>query len=900
MLTVDKLKINGFGRFQHQEFALSPGLNVIFGGNEAGKSTIHSFIEAMLFGFWKPNLPHREQESGWEKYRPWQGEEYGGEMVYTWSGGRVKVIRDFAENTVSLIDAGDGRPLADIPLNNWGEPDFARLHFGCSKLVFRNTISISQLGSATDTAVAQEVHKLLRNLAQSGGSGISVQQGLDILARFKRQTDFELMKTRAILDQTRGRFAAALEKTTEAARLEIEQYRSARALEGLGRERRQLKELAGQIQAQAAQSKLKRLETLRRGQEALKSELAALGEVSFDPSTYEQWSELQAEVEKAQELCKHQGSALAEVDERCKTLEDRIHELAPYGGFNKDTLIEMSSAWQMQAKGKQVIGEMEAQLESIGAEILEVTAELANFPYFRPDALEQAAALQAQARGGVFQSSQEDLEQELEEQERAMNRRKALRWICLLFLLGAGGAAWLVEPWLALTGIPVLLGVQMVNASLKKSNLRCRNLRREIYTREMEFLNSQRQREQAQRELNALFAKAGVDSIRELERKYYNFVKFSERNQELMREQKYISGKLKKYAQEAELKALELKGILDEVGLGGLDMDQALACFRENLDNLLDTKAFLEQCREQQISARQRLEQAQEELARAKAEQQQMMETLAVGNPEEVDALAGKHFRRQELSQQLLTLEQRVQDLLAGVSEPLLRQQAAAASEQDQENEIIDLPQKLENIDEQILTLQAQKSEGLGRLDGLYSDLPSPAELEEELWLQEDYCRVLEGDLQALDLASLTISGLADDLNRQVAPELNQMVSSLVQRITGGKYHDLQVDQDLSISVSTPAQGEHVDLGRLSGGTIDQFYFACRVAIADLVTGGGLPLFLDDSFVQYDDQRLQHMLRLLVELGDSRQIILLTCQQRELEQLAALAPGRYRSIILDD
>jgi predicted ATPase len=46
MVTVDKLKIYGFGRFNNQEFELAPGLNVVFGGNEAGKSTIHSFIEA--------------------------------------------------------------------------------------------------------------------------------------------------------------------------------------------------------------------------------------------------------------------------------------------------------------------------------------------------------------------------------------------------------------------------------------------------------------------------------------------------------------------------------------------------------------------------------------------------------------------------------------------------------------------------------------------------------------------------------------------------------------------------------------------------------------------------------------------------------------------------------------
>ena len=144
-----------------------------------------------------------------------------------------------------------------------------------------------------------------------------------------------------------------------------------------------------------------------------------------------------------------------------------------------------------------------------------------------------------------------------------------------------------------------------------------------------------------------------------------------------------------------------------------------------------------------------------------------------------------------------------------------------------------------------------------------------------------------------------TITELAEELNSQLAPELNLMVSSLVQRITGGKYNELQVAQDMSINVLAPERGDQVDLSRLSGGTIDQFYFACRVAIADLVTGGGLPLFLDDSFVQYDDLRLKNMLNLLVELGASRQIILLTCQRRELDMLADLAPGRYHSISLE-
>jgi uncharacterized protein YhaN len=898
MVTVDRLNLEGFGRFQHREFSLSPGLNLIYGGNEAGKSTVHSFIEAMLFGFWKPNLANRELEPGWDKYRPWQGQSYGGQLDYTWQEGKVRVIRDFAEHTVTLIDLETGQEIEGLPCNNWGEPDFARTHFGCSKLVFRNTISISQLGSATDTAVALEVRNLLSNLAQSGGSGISVKAGLQALQEARRQTDFELMKTRAMLEQVQNRLAEARGQIQEAAELEINQYQVSRQLEGLSRERRQLKELAQQVQSQAALSKLARIEDLRRELEAVQRQAAQLSAHSMDPQTFQQWTELQAEIERARELHRLHGDALAETEERMQHLQAQIDELAPYQDFDKDTLIEMSSAWQMQVKGQQVMEELESQLEGIAAEIRAITNELSHLPYFRPDTLEQAAALQAQMRRGAVQESQEDLDQDLDKEERKLEILRSVRWVLLMLLPVTGAVAYLIQPLLAALALPLLLGIFAIQGSAKKANLRCRNLRRELYTREMAYLNSQRLRDQAQRELNALLSRAGVDSIGELEEKYRRFVSLSEQNHDLVREQKYISEKLATYSRESSEKSREFTEILEKVALADLPMEQALACFRVNLDKLLDARMFMEQCRQQEEAARQRLEQSRLELEGLEERAREMMQAYSAGSAEEMEALAREYYRRQELVEEEENLRQRLTDILEGSSEAQLREQAAAASDV-QVADPQDLPQRLEALDEQILSLQSRKSEGLGRLEGLYANLPSPADLEEEEWQLQGRCRELELDIQALDLAVATITELAEELNSQLAPELNLMVSSLVQRITGGKYNELQVAQDMSINVLAPERGDQVDLSRLSGGTIDQFYFACRVAIADLVTGGGLPLFLDDSFVQYDDLRLKNMLNLLVELGASRQIILLTCQRRELDMLADLAPGRYHSISLE-
>ena len=45
-----ELHIEGFGKFHNKTISFHDGMNVIYGKNEAGKSTLHTFIRGMLFG----------------------------------------------------------------------------------------------------------------------------------------------------------------------------------------------------------------------------------------------------------------------------------------------------------------------------------------------------------------------------------------------------------------------------------------------------------------------------------------------------------------------------------------------------------------------------------------------------------------------------------------------------------------------------------------------------------------------------------------------------------------------------------------------------------------------------------------------------------------------------------
>lgn len=73
-MKIQKLKINGFGKLENKELNFTDGLNIVYGNNECGKSTLLEFIHSMFFGASK-NKKGRE-ESILNKYTPWQAEVF--------------------------------------------------------------------------------------------------------------------------------------------------------------------------------------------------------------------------------------------------------------------------------------------------------------------------------------------------------------------------------------------------------------------------------------------------------------------------------------------------------------------------------------------------------------------------------------------------------------------------------------------------------------------------------------------------------------------------------------------------------------------------------------------------------------------------------------------------------
>ncbi len=132
-------------------------------------------------------------------------------------------------------------------------------------------------------------------------------------------------------------------------------------------------------------------------------------------------------------------------------------------------------------------------------------------------------------------------------------------------------------------------------------------------------------------------------------------------------------------------------------------------------------------------------------------------------------------------------------------------------------------------------------------------------------------------ELEAIKLALSSIQELSADIHDSFGQQLNEAVSKVINEVTEERYGDLKIDEKLEVKVGW--NGDYILLERLSAGTIDQVYFALRIAVADLLLGTNeLPLLLDDSFALYDDIRVKSALK---QISARRQILLFTCHRRE-------------------
>ena len=93
-MKIKNIKINNYGNLKQKEINLENNINIIYGKNESGKSTLLNYLKNIFYGISKNK--NGKEISDYEKYLPWVGEEFSGKIKYQLNNGNTfEIFRDF-------------------------------------------------------------------------------------------------------------------------------------------------------------------------------------------------------------------------------------------------------------------------------------------------------------------------------------------------------------------------------------------------------------------------------------------------------------------------------------------------------------------------------------------------------------------------------------------------------------------------------------------------------------------------------------------------------------------------------------------------------------------------------------------------------------------------------------
>lgn len=162
-MRIDRLHLQDFGQFHEKDITLAPGINVICGANEAGKTTIKDFIVDMFYGIDKSRGIGARFDH-YEKRKPINGTAFSGGMEVVAAEGDYLIERNFSrqEKKTVVRDLDSGR---EIVLQEPNSLMGTVIH--TDKSTYLNTLCIGQMEAATDREIADRLNNYIVNMASS-------------------------------------------------------------------------------------------------------------------------------------------------------------------------------------------------------------------------------------------------------------------------------------------------------------------------------------------------------------------------------------------------------------------------------------------------------------------------------------------------------------------------------------------------------------------------------------------------------------------------------------------------------------------------------------------------------------------------------------------------------------
>ena len=295
-MIIKEVNIGKFGKLENQKYQFAPRINVIYGANESGKSTLMQFLKAMLFGLEKTRV--RKTLDTYNRYEPWDTPAYFyGSMIFETGQQQFLLERNFyyKEKRARLVNIRDGEELSV----EYGDLDM--LLGNDSAAAYENTCCIGQEQLLPGRELGVLLEDERSNLAQTGSGDFQLSKALQELEQKRKNAE----KTRKELEQQR---------LSHIHQLEVNQQVLERDIAGLKAQQEKQSTQQGTVQEQvrALQQQMEPVQTAyqtvcRREQE-LKSAVAQ-EQLEWEQDEREQWKreQFRREQEEAEALQQKSG-----------------------------------------------------------------------------------------------------------------------------------------------------------------------------------------------------------------------------------------------------------------------------------------------------------------------------------------------------------------------------------------------------------------------------------------------------------------------------------------------------------------------------------------------------------------------------------------------------------------
>ena len=911
-MIIKKINVKSFGKLKNKEIELKDGLNIIYGENESGKSTLQSFIKVMLYGV--DNKKGKKTLSDRVKYTPLGESSFSGELLIEENGEEILIDRSFGK-TKKYDDGNILNNITGEKINkySWQEPGKDILNI--SSEGFKNTLFISQMGCTVESSKQDDVLNKIINILECGADEVSYKKIKNNLEENKKS----LTNSRKTgkLDLLRIKESELLEERYKRVKIHEENIENELYLKGLKEKRTDLNLKIEELELH--KKNLKKSE--------LKNEYENINEyLNKKEKLEEELKALLEELKGVQAICdlkklnnlrdefknyEFLKESLKEKEDKIEKLKESIYEynekLKSYGVLNEISnnletkLIELRIEDDRLRENYKVIQKVKEELYQLNEKKDDFLSHLNALKLNDDLVLQIEKDLERYNNEKIYPSINANLKEEkniIEEESKSFSRK--------IFLFRVGEVisillcAFLFISYFKSENIMTLalsiLGMLLFIFLLAKSSLNKKekdNISKRINEID-ELINEKKEIEVLKRKIDEYkqFLKVKDEySIKETLEDY----RFIKKELDIL----YVEIKEKEKSlillkeDEINEKILSNEAFINKLlrVTGASSIDEILELSREkksNEDLLIRKKSEFNEVKEDlnQLNNR-RLE------IEGKIKAYLENTSLQGINLDEVysrlEEIEAKIEYKEGLKNKLNSVEENCNLLLKG-RDILEVKNGLLYEESEVENEVY-------NSEEEILNEIKLKNNDLLNIEKEIKDveyLISSKELtcrslfliDEEIAEVKGKIKSLEKKLKGIEIATNYMEKAFKELQKSFGPVINKKVEDIFKDVTKGAYKDLRVSEDYNLVVKDTKSNKIMDASYLSSGTYDQIYLALRLGIIDIIfEDKKVPIILDESFTQYDDNRLKTMLDIIYRRVYKNQIILFTCQKREINIL---------------